>query len=330
MKTPLRRTHQIARHLSTLTMSGAGPAASSPAPWRAAFVSHIEGMDSPTFVLSSVHRRNDTGDPSPAAHGSPEDAFVPRARTVVYRGMWAGLTENPRNPAPRNPNVYQTDLLTITTDVRMEKVSEMFGHSLPAAAPTGNAKQAAAAAGAGDNAEPLLQSCIGGPVEGVLWAAQAKTQWRVRGRVCMIGPDIESDAGQPVRQLLGAHMRQQGSDGNTAKTTTTAAHNAAKTWGWANELTAHFGNLSPVMRGSFHNPPPGTPISQEPGPGLGLGQKVDDLHDEVARRNFRVLVIIPDQVDQVDLSDPERGRRWRHDLVNDAGQSLWTTTELWP
>ena len=64
---------------------------------------------------------------------------------------------------------------------------------------------------------------------------------------------------------------------------------------------------------------------------VGLGQKVEDLDDEIARRHFRVLVIIPEQVDQVDLSDPERGRRWRHDLVEDGNKArVWTTTELWP
>ncbi|TQV96548.1 hypothetical protein V2A60_003063 [Cordyceps javanica] len=277
------------------------------APWRAALVSHLEAMDSPTFVLSSLHHELDDAATASTAQWKGETAaYSPRARTVVYRGMWAGLTSNPRNPAPRNPNTYQTDLLTITTDVRMEKVSEMFTGPRAFASPP-----------------ETLASCAGGPVEGVIWAAHATTQWRIRGRVYMVGPDINSDAAQPVRQALEPYMRRQHA-GNIQ------AGAEANTWEWARELTAHFGNLSPVMRGSFRNPPPGTPISQPPGPGLGLGQKVENLHDEVARRNFRVLVIVPEQVDQVDLSDPDRGRRWRYDLVTTGNEATWTITELWP
>ncbi|OAA68980.1 FMN-binding split barrel-related protein [Cordyceps fumosorosea ARSEF 2679] len=277
----------------------------SPAPWRAALVSHLEAMDSPTFVLSSLHREPPSAATQPPAALQKKDAetFSPRARTVVYRSMWAGLSSNPRNPAPPNPHIYQTDLLTTTTDVRMDKVSEMF----PALT----------------NAAETASSCAGEHVEGVIWAANAKTQWRIRGRVFMIGPDIESDAAQPVREALKAYMRRQHAGNREADA-------EADTWDWAKELTAHFGNLSPVMRGSFRNPPPGTPISQTPSSGLGLGQKVENLHDEIARSNFRVLVIVPEQVDQVDLSDPERGRRWRYDLTTQGDEVTWTTTELWP
>lgn len=304
MAVPAQRTQQIVRHFSASSMSRFSVQL---APWRAALVSHLEAMDSPTFVLSSLHREHGA-DTTPSAQWTADAAnFSPRARTVVYRGMWAALSLNPRNPAPRNPNVYQTDLLTITTDVRMEKVSEMFPK--PSTTSTG--------------ATEILPSCAGGPVEGVIWAAEAKTQWRIRGRVYMVGPDIESDAALPVRQALSAYMRRQ--QAGNAKTDA-----EADAWGWAKELTAHFGNLSPVMRGSFRNPPPGTPLSSAPGPGLGLGQKVEDLHDKIARDNFRVLVIIPEQVDQVDLSDPERGRRWRHDLTTKDDEAAWTTTELWP
>jgi hypothetical protein len=79
------------------------------------------------------------------------------------------------------------------------------------------------------------------------------------------------------------------------------------------------------MRGSFRNPPPGTPITETPGEGLRLGQTVDDLEDEISRRNFRVLVIVPEEVDRVDLSDPEKGRRWNYKL-----EAEWKETELWP
>lgn len=42
---------------------------------------------------------------------------------------------------------------------------------------------------------------------------------------------------------------------------------------------------------------------------LKLGEKVEDLEDPVARENFRVVVIRPDEVESVDLSDPSKSRR---------------------
>lgn len=91
-----------------------------------------------------------------------------------------------------------------------------------------------------------------------------------------------------------------------------------------------------VNTGSFRNPPPGQPRSQKPSdPSLGIGQTVTDLHDPVARRNFRVLVIQAEEVERLDLSNQEDVRRWRWTLVhanNKDGlpRSEWVETELWP
>lgn len=88
--------------------------------------------------------------------------------------------------------------------------------------------------------------------------------------------------------------------------------------------------------GSFKNPPPGTPVSQALADReLSLGQKVTDLHDPVARENFRVVIIKPEEVEQLDLSDPSRARRWRFTFVGEKGQregtvGEWTMEELWP
>ncbi|KIE01008.1 zn 2cys6 transcription factor, partial [Metarhizium majus ARSEF 297] len=256
------------------------------APWRAAFLSHIEQVQQPTFALSSLHPAS-----PPSSSSSCAPQFVPRARTVVYRGMWASLTPNPKNPAQLNPASYETDLPTITTDARMEKVSEIFS-----------------ASNGGDS------SGIGGAVEAVFWFPDSMTQWRLRGHACLLGPDIDSLEASSTREALAPYMRKAGD----------------AEWSWSRELTAQFGNLSPFMRGTFRNPPPGTPITQVPGEGLGLGQVVEDLEDEVARKNFRVLVIVPEEVDRVDLSNPERGQRWNYTLERRGHAAEWKETELWP
>ena len=97
------------------------------------------------------------------------------------------------------------------------------------------------------------------------------------------------------------------------------------------------------MRGTFAHPPPGRFVADHPTPGdghLGLGKKVDDLEDEVARGNFRVVVIVPSEVDRTDLSDAEHPRRWLYVFTGATGDEgrmpggevcgEWEVAEVWP
>ena len=85
-----------------------------------------------------------------------------------------------------------------------------------------------------------------------------------------------------------------------------------------------------VSSGSFKGPHPGTLHSEKPeDPNLALGQKVSDLHDPIARKNFRVVVIRVEEVDRLDLNDPAEAKRWRSTL-NPNGHQEWEEAELWP
>lgn len=80
-----------------------------------------------------------------------------------------------------------------------------------------------------------------------------------------------------------------------------------------------------MIQGSFRSPPPGTPRDEKQAPGYGLGQKAEDLDDEIARKNFRIVIIVPQEVDPLDLSEPEDAKRWNYQLVGDS----WQEIELW-
>lgn len=289
-------------HIKYSTMAPPTPATSpTAAPWRAKFISDVEKMDSPSFTFTSLHPSSST--PSP------------RGRTCIYRGLWATLPKNDKNKAPRNPSIYESDLPVLTTDARMDKVPEIFA--------------------TGEGSPDVSRSSGGGGlVEAMFWAASTGTQWRLRGRAFVLAPgDIDSSSAgaEAVRAALKARMRGAGSGGTEP----------GDVWSWEREIVGHFGNLSPGMRGSFKNPPPGTPRAKEPGPGEGLGQKVGDelLEDEVAKKNFRVVVIVPDEVDQCDLSDPEDPRRWIYTFVGTGAEATkaggeiqgeWEKVEVWP
>lgn len=64
---------------------------------------------------------------------------------------------------------------------------------------------------------------------------------------------------------------------------------------------------------------------------------MEDLHDPIARENFRVVIIRPEEVEQTDLSDPAKARRTKYTFVIEKGpgqgaeeKGEWKTEELWP
>ncbi|OAL04046.1 hypothetical protein IQ06DRAFT_291667 [Phaeosphaeriaceae sp. SRC1lsM3a] len=280
-------------------MSTTTPAASAlpPAPWKQLFNEHISKMKSPEFVLGTL----DT-----APKGSPTP-LVPRVRYCIFRGFWAELPENKHNDAERNAPIFASDCPTFTTDVRMEKVGQIFKTS------AGHAESDAQVQGSGG----------GGPVEAVYWITETSTQWRVKGRAYVIADDIEggeeSSGVRTVKSEVGKRMRvlEEGKEGE---------------WSWQRELTGFFGNQSPGIKGSFKNPPPGQSVKESyDDKNLQLGSKTDDLHDAVARKNFRLVVIVPDSVEQTDLSDPAKSRRFLYTFDESTRANAgWRTEELWP
>ncbi|KAI0132179.1 pyridoxamine 5'-phosphate oxidase-domain-containing protein [Xylariales sp. AK1849] len=286
---------------------------SSSAPWRDLFLEHVEAMKSPEFMLSTIRRVPASSSSGYGIEAGNEVKYVPRVRTCVFRGMWANLPVNPKNEAELNPDALETELPTFTTDVRMDKMPELW-ESL----------------GVGEDDKDINGSGGGGPVEAVFWPHESMVQWRVRGKAYVLGPDVESsEGGKKTIDMLMSRTRKK----------TGAAANQGG-WSFNKEVTAHFGNLSPGMRGSFKNPPCGQPIKLPVDDGLELGQKVTELHDEIARKNFRVVVIVPFEVDRTDLSDPSRARRWFYRYAADGatepqypGGELvdgWEKVEVWP
>lgn len=81
--------------------------------------------------------------------------------------------------------------------------------------------------------------------------------------------------------------------------------------------------------GGFAAPPPGQNVDKPlEGEHLELGEKVEDLHHPIARQHFRVIVIKPDEVESVDLSDPAKSRRQRYKFDSQSGE--WSHEETWP
>ncbi|KXT12071.1 hypothetical protein AC579_1865 [Pseudocercospora musae] len=297
-----RVSSRLSQHLRTLSLQSSRAMATTSstnmpieAPWKKQFQEHLSKMESPEFVFSSLH---------PAEKGSPVP-YVPRARYCIHRAFWAELPENKHNTAPMNARNYASDMPTFTTDVRMSKTFEIFNTS------PGHADRDSLIQGSGG----------GGPCEAVYWVKESMVQWRFKGDAFVIAPDIEGEGEESsgvrtVKSELGKRMRILKEDG-------------IEEWSWKRELTGHFGNISPGMRGTFQAPPPGQPVDKPfDDKKLKLGEKVEDLEHPVARENFRVVVIRPHEVESVDLSDPKKSRRQVYKF--NANDGSWSHEECWP
>ena len=196
-------------------------APSQVAPWRADFLNHLSRMDSPEFVFSSLHA-------VPEGQKSPTP-YLPRARYCIMRGFWAELPENKHNNAPMNPRVYESEMPAFTTDVRMNKPIELFGSS------SGHATDVSQAQGCGG----------GGPCEAVWWVKDAQVQWRMKGEAFVVGNDVEGDG----EEMESSGVRTLKSEVGSRMRVVDAEKEAE--WSWKRELTGHFGNNSPGLRGMF-------------------------------------------------------------------------------
>ncbi|KAI9730722.1 MAG: hypothetical protein M1834_005691 [Cirrosporium novae-zelandiae] len=266
------------------------------APWRSQFLDHISHLNPPTFAFSTVERAG--------PNSKVPTQYFPRARYCVCRGLWTELPENEKNTATLNPSgIFTTECPTITTDARMAKVGHLF--------------QTSDSAGTEDQSG--VGSGGGGPVEGVWWVPEVAMQWRIKGRGYVLAlNDIEEDNSESktAKSEVGKRMRclDEAKRGE---------------WSWKTEILAQFGNLSPGMRGSFRNPPPGTPRSKNPDPSkLSQGNKVTSNDDEIALSNFRVVVIVPDSAEMIDLKQSGKERRILWTFHEDTGE--WFEQELWP
>ncbi|KAJ5355834.1 hypothetical protein N7517_010443 [Penicillium concentricum] len=295
LQVALRRLSAIkidsGRSPSSLSLSTKAGTMSTPsknpqrAPWRDLLDSQLKQTPGYEFTIATIGY-------------DAQQRPVPRLRTCGCRGFFPELELHSKGQEAMdeqvegggNPPVFESDMLSFTTDARMEKL-------------------------------PQLESS-GHAIEAVFWLKGLMTQWRIKGTAYAIGDPSGEDAQEEKtsRTEIRKALRVKGdTDSDIAK------------WTWQKAVTKYFANHSPVARGSFRNPPPGQPRSSTPSQlDLKLGQKVLDLHDPVARANFRVVVIRPEQVERLDLTDQEDGKRWNWTLSNGNDGSQWDEMEVWP
>lgn len=185
------------------------------APWHDLFNSHLTQNPSSEFTLATT------------AHDVSRNIPVPRARVCGFRGFFPNPQLHPSaidalktQGDGLNPDAYESDMISFTTDVRMEKVAQIQPSSR-----SGEEKAFA-----------------GNQVELVFWLNDVMKQWRIKGSAFVIG-DSDGSVGEiEARKEIQKGMRVR-PDGH--------GHDKDKEWTWERQVTTYFANHSPVMRGVF-------------------------------------------------------------------------------
>lgn len=125
---------------------------STRAPWRDLLDDHLQRAETPRheFTIATVEKTE---------QGRP----LPRLRVCGFRGFFPEIDLHPNGEKDfqeqvvngGNPPLFESDMLTFTTDMRMDKMRQ-------------------------------LESCDG-EVEALFWFANIAAQWRIRGRAVAIG-----------------------------------------------------------------------------------------------------------------------------------------------
>ncbi|KAJ5782244.1 hypothetical protein N7457_004018 [Penicillium paradoxum] len=257
------------------------------APWRDILDSHLKQTPGYEFTIATVGY-------------DAQQRPVPRLRTCGCRGFFPELELHPKGQEAMdqqvegggNPPVFESDMLSFTTDARMDKL-------------------------------PQLESS-GHAIEAVFWLKDLMTQWRIKGTAYAIGdPSGDNSYAEKTSRIEIMKALRSKDDCNSS----------IPQWTWEKAVTKYFANHSPIARGTFRNPPPGQPRSPIPSESdIGVGQKITDLHDPVARANFRVVVIRPEEVERLDLNNQEDGKRWvwKQTGQSNGGGVRWHEIEVWP
>lgn len=184
------------------------PISQTRAPWRNLIDSHLEKTKGYDFTIATV------------GYDSKEN-LVPRVRTCGFRGFFPELELHPSGQKDLdgqledggNPTLFESDMLTFTTDVRMEKLDQLES--------TGN------------------------HIEAMFWLKEVMVQWRIKGKAYSIGnpdPGSEREAGLRPKLFEALRVKEDYRGGLSGD---------ADKWTWEKAVTKYFANHSPVMRGKL-------------------------------------------------------------------------------
>lgn len=175
------------------------------APWQDLLNDHLSQSSSSEFTLAT------------AAYDATKKRHVPRARVCGFRGFFPNPQLHPSAVDALktqgdgiNPDVYESDMFSFTTDVRMEKTGQIQPGS--------------------------SESDAGNEVEMVFWLKDVGSQWRIKGIGFVIGDQDGGGVEDKAREGIQKGLRVRSEDGRGE-------------WTWERQVTTYFANHTPILRG---------------------------------------------------------------------------------
>lgn len=266
------------------------------APWvpsfRKAISTHMESHPFVTFSFATVDSNN-----------------CPRVRTVIYRDFLF--------------NDKKTNILTFTTDIRMDKLKDLSNN---------------------------------GKFEAVFWFEGTNEQFRVCGEAHVLTQDNVNTFSSTIGEypcvspgLLKAHsscldLTQLNQSQSSLASTILNGSSISTNGGlnttdnveqtdkpspeeWTQELQSIWDSLSSNLKSSFRKPQPGSIITAEKQKLLdSLSRGVDGSNEEDGKKNYALVLMMVDKCDYINLGGPQH-QRW---LYERSDEDQWDEVELCP
>lgn len=207
----------------------------------------------------------------------------PSVRTVVYRGF-AGQPRKDDEPTGGNPISNVTSGLIICSSDRLMLKSEQILNQQRL-----------------DNNTNGFEVCW--------WHQGTEEQIRISGHAWLLTSDTSGTPGFPGSRLIADHFEFE-SDEQAGK------------WTWESERLRQFAKHSPGLRGTFQNPHPATPLTDDKKSkvqaGTTLPGSLEEAKDEEEKRKveealkrFCLVVLEPQEVDYLKVEPPPARKQWK-------------------
>lgn len=219
----------------------------------------------------------------PVSSSAPQH---PSVRTVVYRGF-AGQPRKEDEPTGGNPiaNV-ESSLVICSSDRLMLKATQVL--------------------------EQQNRGDGGNGFEVCWWHQGTQEQIRLSGRAWLYSSPTENDnvnRGFPGQRLIDQHISIPEDQKHGA-------------WTWEGERLRQFAKHSPGLRGTFQNPHPATPLTDEKQEkvkaGITLPGSLEEAKDQdekekvkAALARFCLVVLECEEVDYLKVDPPPERKQWK-------------------
>lgn len=208
---------------------------------------------------------------------------LPKVRTCIYRGFIF--------------NDKKTNVITFTTDIRMDKFEHL-------------------------QANPKFEACF--------WFPATNEQFRISGDAKILTLNNTTTFSQDLEKypLISPNILKQYSSSLdlSSHENSVATSSKPSPQEWESELKTKWGELSRHLKSSFRKPEPGSDLTPEKQKLLdSISRGVDGSNEIDGTKNFSLVLLLADKVDYVNLN----GRQSRY-IYKRFDDDQWDETEVSP